>query len=103
MYNTVDKYVSAFKAKMIARFPHIEMELFNQGKFYTGVRKMFFKEMTDKAKKNNKKMRNKAEKFSVEQFEWFLRFLFEKGFYEEYAIVCTLDWSRIKNSRDHPM
>ncbi len=52
---------------------------------------------------NNQKMRNKAEKFSVEQFEWFLRFLFEKGFYEEYAIVCTLDWSRIKNSRDHPM
>ena len=136
MYNTVDKYVSALKARITARFPHIEMEFFNQGKFYTGVRKMFFKEMTSKAKKNNKKMRNKAEKFSVEQFEWFLRFLFEKGFYEEYAIVCMdwyaagricenielqtcdfecfiashenvrcwkLDWSRIKNSRDHPM
>ena len=55
MYNTVDKYVSALKARIISRFPHMEKQLFNQGQFYTGVRKMFLKEMSDKAKSSNKK------------------------------------------------
>ena len=72
MYNTIDKYVSAIKLRLCAKFPRLELELFDQGHFYTAIRAMFENIMNGKSRKENKKMRNHAETYTVDLFKSFL-------------------------------
>ena len=80
MYNTIDKYVSAIKLRLCDKYPRLELQLFDQGHFYTAVRAMFENMMNGKSRKENKKMRNHAETFTVGQFEWFMYCFYPESF-----------------------